>query len=1226
MKHFLTLNLVFILILNINTFGQNNLITTNPDFLINTNGWTGRGSDVNFTHVSNGAVTPGAASLEVISTNGDERKAVFNSSTINITGNNIQDKYLFLTFYAKSSAPRKIRIRFYIKNSDGTQRVVKEYCNLTTSYRQFCVPVYIKDGDNRFKFLALCGSQTGTYFFDDFNAIVDIINPKQISQFEQRNNKIFEIPSLIQNKTLNTGNSNIKIKINRDTILAPVLNTQFGVNSNFRSSNSIVNRSHLYEQFGSFRFPSGSGSDIYFWDGVQPSFHQNFGFYSGTSDRFMNPEHYAQFKNLANGEGSIVVNYGYARYGAAEPRSARVQNAADLAAGFVNEMNNNLHADIKYWEVGNEIYGGWEAGHTVNDRGEVTGKEYGEDFCVFAETMKRADPDIKIGAVLYSRPGAWNTDVITETKDHADYYIIHHYLENITSANASKNNVKGLESDMQEIQKFIEVFSGKPAGYYPLNITEFNMKIDGNQGEQTITMSNGLFIADILGTLVKNHYNLSTIWLNEWGLSGPNNNKTHGIIVRDGNENQIQWSVRPSYTPYYYYGKCFGDQMIKSEVSGSDDIRAYASKFSSGEIGIVAINFSDQDKDIVFENIADYDTVYWYSVNADNINAGNTKFYVNGQTSTTTGGGPVNLDNVPVNCAEISSNNNFTLPKYSANYIVLSSSRNFWNGSTDTDWFKSSNWTKNEIPKGTCLSGNGTDAIIPNVSNESGNFPLIEGSDIAECDNLKICTNAKVDIANNGKLTVCGNITNNAGQTGLNIFSDNSSSGSLISSSVNIQANVQTNLSGTCYHYISSPVLNTSVNLFNTNNLYYWDASAEWGGIGNNPPSTIDFSPWVNITSGNLEVTKGYAYHNLPSTITYNGILNVGNKTITLYKNANGAINDQGWNLIGNPYPSAIDWDKVVSSNFPNINTELESAIYFFNDDGTGIQANYRYYVPAGGTGGTGGIGTGNATKDIPPGQGFFVKALQNNVSLEILNTDRIHSSQIFYKETPENLLRIKIINTDVEDELVVRMAENATLNFDGAFDARKLLVYDVDFPQFFTITEDKTFSAINSIPVELSETCNIPIGFIALAGDYSFKITEQTFNKKIKIYLYDDKFKTENELIEGTQYNFSFDGSLNTKRFKLIFKNTITNTENIRTNRDISIFPNPGKNAVFNVNLNNINTDYYEIYDISGKLLIKNICPDNNFYINLSEYSRGIYFMKIKTNDKIFNIKLITQ
>ena len=55
----------------------------------------------------------------------------------------------------------------------------------------------------------------------------------------------------------------------------------------------------------------------------------------------------------------ITVNYGYARYGTGINPVAR---AAHLAADWVRYDNGRT----KYWEVGNENFGDWEAGYRIN--------------------------------------------------------------------------------------------------------------------------------------------------------------------------------------------------------------------------------------------------------------------------------------------------------------------------------------------------------------------------------------------------------------------------------------------------------------------------------------------------------------------------------------------------------------------------------------------------------------------------------------------------------------------------------------------------------------------------------------------------------------------------------------------------------------------------------------------------------------------------------------------
>ncbi len=174
--------------------------------------------------------------------------------------------------------------------------------------------------------------------------------------------------------------------------------------------------------------------------------------------------------------------------------------------------------------------------------------------------------------------------------------------------------------------------------------------------------------------------------------------------------------------------------------------------------------------------------------------------------------------------------------------------------------------------------------------------------------------------------------------------------------------------------------------------------------MGASPPTTIDYTPWGTTYSGNIDKGYGYAYYHETQTLTHQGEINVSNYTVQTKEFNGGTADEQGWNLVSNSFTSAIDWDDVVNAGWDN---DIENAIYLFDDDaGTGYQANYRYYVATtGGSNGAYGIGTGSATKNIPIGQGFFVKTGKNNQNLVFEAGNRVHSGQAFYKGEAHNNL-----------------------------------------------------------------------------------------------------------------------------------------------------------------------------------------------------------------------------
>jgi len=463
-----------------------------------------------------------------------------------------------------------------------------------------------------------------------------------------------------------------------------------------------------------------------------------------------------------------------------------------------------------------------------------------------------------------------------------------------------------------------------------------------------------------------------------------------------------------------------------------------------------------------------------------------------------------------------------------------------WTGAVDTIWNVPNNWSDAIVPTGSCVTGPGSNATIPDVSTASNNFPYI--SNIAEVEDLTIEANSHLDILQNAGLTVCGTLVNNGGTAGIVINSNTFGDGSLIHSTAGINATIYRYLRGTQFHYISSPISNANTGSIgiqggtNGVQLYGWDASMQWNGMGASPPSTIDYAPWNPSTpvSGALTVGKGYAYFYSESTLSYLGTLNVADETINLRMNAGGAADDQGWNFIGNPFSATIDWDNVTKPN----QSEMESAIYLFkDDDGTGSRSNYQYYVPSGGSGGTYGVGTSNANKNIPVGQGFFVKSKQDNLSLTLQASSRIHSSQSFYKKDYSNLLRISVnsLENNFEDELIVRFIDDGNVSFDALYDARKIFPSNPEIPQFFAISSDQIKLAINSMP-ELNSSFEVALGFVCLSGDFSININDFNFGDNIRVYIEDISQQQNVLLNKKTTYNFHHTGGFITNRFKLHF------------------------------------------------------------------------------------------
>ena len=69
------------------------------------------------------------------------------------------------------------------------------------------------------------------------------------------------------------------------------------------------------------------------------------------------------------------------------------------AAEWVRWANLKMKYGVRYWEVGNELGGSWEAGHFLPDGSALSGAIFARRYEEFASAMKAVDPSIKVGCM-----------------------------------------------------------------------------------------------------------------------------------------------------------------------------------------------------------------------------------------------------------------------------------------------------------------------------------------------------------------------------------------------------------------------------------------------------------------------------------------------------------------------------------------------------------------------------------------------------------------------------------------------------------------------------------------------------------------------------------------------------------------------------------------------------------------------------------------------------------
>ena len=158
-----------------------------------------------------------------------------------------------------------------------------------------------------------------------------------------------------------------------------------------------------------------------------------------------------------------------------------------------------------------------------------------------------------------------------------------------------------------------------------------------------------------------------------------------------------------------------------------------------------------------------------------------------------------------------------------------------------------------------------------------------------------------------------------------------------------------------------------------------------------------------------------------PFTIDASGPANVGPITLpTTYSN-NGAIADNGWNMVANPYMCTIDWDATTWNK-----TNVEDAIYIW-DPNNSVYASY-----------IAGAGTNNGSNKIASSQAFWVKVNPGG-SIGINESCKIDEDHTFLRTSNPDLLKLQLNIGNKSDETVIRFNSIGTDNYDANLDAKKI-------------------------------------------------------------------------------------------------------------------------------------------------------------------------------------------
>lgn len=499
---------------------------------------------------------------------------------------------------------------------------------------------------------------------------------------------------------------------------------------------------------------------------------------------------------------------------------------------------------------------------------------------------------------------------------------------------------------------------------------------------------------------------------------------------------------------------------------------------------------------------------------------------------------------------------------------------------------------------------------------------IIDGHTIeidASCDQPLDCDS--LTLAPEGNLTIDATKTLSVNEDFIIESPENSgATGSLIDNgTINITGTktVQRYITGNNWHYIGFPVDEVDGSSFFQPNFYFYneDNNDTW-----NADDIYGVSGWEPAGTGILTTAmRGYIYYYEDNMLEFTGDLNTGNQSIELsYTNNNPSQPEfDGWNLVCNPYPSAIDWESVTTTNI------IDNCIYFYDDDGSSPYFNnYRYYIKGGGSNPYPSISVNGGQQYVPVAQGFFVRTTTDGQTFSLDNSVRTHSSQSFYKKEAETKTEIEYIKLNVSgnlgiDETAIRFIEESTELFDGQFDAIKMFSYSGDNPNLYSYTENNENLAINTLPTY--ENKIVKLGFNAKqSGSYQIVATELDFFKTDNVLLYDNIEQIYQNLLINPVYVFESDSGSFENRFQLFFQ-PITKIKELGNN--IEIYSNKNiiyisQNSIENSNLN------IKVFSIDGR--VNNQTQTNSNNTEIEVFQSGVYIVFIEAENYTISKKVV--
>ena len=390
------------------------------------------------------------------------------------------------------------------------------------------------------------------------------------------------------------------------------------------------------------------------------------------------------------------------------------------------------------------------------------------------------------------------------------------------------------------------------------------------------------------------------------------------------------------------------------------------------------------------------------------------------------------------------------------------------------------------------------------------------------------------------------------------------------------------------------------------------------------------FSP--SATTDPLNVGQGYtALIGGGQTWSFTGPLNNGNVSLTLARNSGATAANAGLALIGNPYPSPLDWSTVTAADRPNVNATMY--VWRSNNPTNPYLGVYDFY--------NNGIGT--ISPVLSQGQGFFVAVASGQtlgtVNLQNKHRPSVYTATTYRRNTPltetRPLVRLTLQGggSASTDNAFVYFEAGASNGYEPQYDSEKL-----PNPSGLNLSSSLSATqrlAINGYAPLGSAQLVVPVAVgVPAVGSYTLEATELLNLGTVPVYLRDQQTGALIDLALQPSYPFTVSNAsaLITGRFELVFSpQQVLATAPAALAQQVGVYPSPAKNSAFLTLPASLGRQPVTatLVDGLGRAVRTFTLPTQGTAphpLDLTELATGVYALRLTTNAGVVVKKLVIE